>query len=137
MYEGRHDPLLSRAAFLHRLSTHASIALVIIAGSLTVGIFGYHFLEDLHWIDALLNAAMILGGMGPVSELHTASGKIFASLYALYSGLIVLVVAGILFAPVLHRFLHRFHLDLEDDERVAAKRSPRPERAEASTRPKI
>jgi hypothetical protein len=116
MYERRHEPLLSRAAFLHRLSTHASIALVIIAGSLTVGILGYHLLEDLHWVDALLNAAMILGGMGPVSELHTASGKIFASLYALYSGLIVLVVAGIVFAPVLHRFLHHFHLELEDDE---------------------
>jgi hypothetical protein len=116
MYERRHEPLLSRAAFLHRLSTHASIALVIIAGSLTVGILGYHLLEDLHWVDALLNAAMILGGMGPVSELHTASGKIFVSLYALYSGLIVLVVAGIVFAPVLHRFLHHFHLELEDDE---------------------
>jgi hypothetical protein len=121
MYERRHDPLLSRAAFVRRLSTHASIALVIIAGSLTVGILGYHLLEDLHWIDALLNAAMILGGMGPVNELHTAHGKIFASLYALYSGLIVLVVAGILFAPVLHRFLHHFHLDQEDDERGAVR----------------
>jgi hypothetical protein len=116
MYERRHDPLLSRAAFVRRLSTHATIALIIIAGSLAIGLLGYHLLENLHWIDALLNAAMILGGMGPVNELHTVSGKIFASLYALYSGLIVLVVAGILFAPVLHRLLHNFHLDLQDDE---------------------
>jgi hypothetical protein len=81
-----------------------------------VGILGYHVLEGLAWIDALLNAAMILGGMGPVDEVHTAAGKIFAAFYALYSGLIVLVVAGVLFAPLLHRFLHRFHLELSDDK---------------------
>ncbi len=115
MYERRHDPLLTRTAFLRRLGTHASIALALIVGSLTVGILGYHFFEGLDWIDALLNAAMILGGMGPVNELHTAIGKVFAALYALYSGLIVLVVAGVLFAPVFHRFLHHFHLELQDD----------------------
>ena len=116
MYERRHDPLLTRAAFLRRLGGHACIALALIAGSLTIGILGYHFLERLAWIDALLNAAMILGGVGPVNELHTTSGKVFATLYALYSGLIVLVIAGLLFAPVFHRFLHRFHLELQDDE---------------------
>jgi hypothetical protein len=80
--------------------------------------------------DALLNAAMILGGMGPVNELHMPTGKIFAALYALlYSGLIVLVVAGVLFAPVLHRFLHHFYLELEDDERSVSKRSSRAKRA--------
>ena len=115
MYEHRRDPLLSRTAFLRRLVSHASAALTIVAGSLAVGILGYHFLEGLEWIDALVNASMILGGMGPVNELHTVAGKIFASEYALYSGLIVLVVAGVLFAPVFHRFLHRFHLELDDD----------------------
>jgi hypothetical protein len=115
MYEHRRDPLLSPTAFLWRLGSHASVALTIVVGSLAVGILGYHFLGGLEWIDALVNASMILGGMGPVNELHTVAGKIFASVYALYSGLIVLVVAGVLFAPVFHRFLHRFHLELNDD----------------------
>jgi hypothetical protein len=115
MYEHRRDRLLSRAAFLLRLSRHAAVAFALVAGSLAVGILGYHFLEGIEWIDALLNASMILGGMGPVAEIHTVAGKIFASIYALYSGLIVLVVAGVLFAPIFHRFLHRFHLELDDD----------------------
>ncbi|HEY2986385.1 MAG TPA: hypothetical protein VGL11_01590 [Candidatus Binatia bacterium] len=119
MYERRGDRLLPRGAFLRRLGRHATVALALVAGSLAVGIMGYHFLEHLDWIDALLNAAMILGGMGPVNEIHTAAGKIFASIYALYSGLIVLVVAGVLFAPIFHRFLHHFHLELEEG------RSPR------------
>ena len=120
MFEHRRDRLLPRAAFLRRLVRHAGGALALIAASLTIGILGYHFLEGLEWIDALLNAAMILGGMGPVNEIHTVAGKVFASIYALYSGLIVLVVAGVLFAPVFHRFLHRFHLELGDD--VASRR---------------
>jgi hypothetical protein len=119
IYERRGERLLPRAAFLRRLGLHASIALALVAGSLTVGVLGYHFLERLDWIDALLNASMILGGMGPVNEIHTLAGKIFASIYALYSGLIVLVVAGVLFAPIFHRFLHHFHLELDEG------RSPR------------
>jgi hypothetical protein len=115
MYEQRHERLLSRAAFLRRLRRHALVVLALVAGSLTIGVLGYRFLERLEWIDALLNASMILGGMGPVNELHTVAGKIFASIYALYSGLIVLVVAGVLFAPIFHRFLHRFHLETDDD----------------------
>ena len=115
MYEQRHERLLSRAAFLRRLRGHALVVLALVAGSLTIGVLGYHFLERLEWIDALLNASMILGGMGPVNEVHTVAGKIFASIYALYSGLIVLVVAGVLFAPIFHRFLHRFHLETDDD----------------------
>jgi hypothetical protein len=75
---------------------------------------GYHYLEGLPWIDAFVNAAMILSGMGPVSPLQTFGGKLFAGLYALYSGLIVIVAAGVLFAPVVHRMLHRFHLEAED-----------------------
>ena len=76
---------------------------------------GYHWLEGLSWLDAFVNAAMILGGMGPVAELHTANGKLFAGIYALFSGMVFLVVAGIVFAPVVHRAMHRFHISGTDE----------------------
>ena len=117
MYERQDEPLLSRGAFVRRVGRHTSVSLGIIGSSLAIGIFGYRFLEHLSWIDALLNASMILGGMGPVGELRTTAGKLFASFYALYSGLIVLVAAGIIFAPMFHRFLHSFHLEVEDGNR--------------------
>lgn len=115
MYEHHNEPLLSRAAFLRRFLGHADAAGALVLGSLAVGMLGYHFLEGLDWLDAFLNAAMLLGGMGPVSALHTPSGKLFAALYALYSGIVFLVVAGVLFAPLFHRFFHRFHLAEEED----------------------
>ncbi len=95
------------------------IAMGIVAGSLAMGVIGFHFLAGIAWIDALLNASMLLGGMGPVGELEkwSAAGKIFASIYALYSGIIFLIAAGLLFAPVFHRFLHRFHLELADKKK--------------------
>jgi hypothetical protein len=123
MYEHRTEHLLSRAKYLRRLSRHAAASLGLVAGSLSIGIMGYHFLEHLPWIDALLNASMILGGMGPVDPVKTVAGKLFASGYALYSGLIVLVAAGIIFAPVFHRFLHRFHIEEAEKEARRAKRS--------------
>jgi len=86
-------------------------ALVVIFGSLLIGIAGYHFTEGLTLLDSLLNASMILGGMGPVNELHTSEGKVFASFYSLFSGIVFLVTAGVLVAPVTHRFLHRLHLE--------------------------
>ncbi|HEY1268180.1 MAG TPA: hypothetical protein VGH16_13080 [Candidatus Binatia bacterium] len=110
MYESRTEHLLSRAKFLRRFVRHAGASFGLIAGSLSIGILGYHFLEHLPWIDALLNASMILGGMGPVDPVKTVAGKLFASGYALYSGLVALVAAGIIFAPIFHRFLHKFHL---------------------------
>ena len=116
MYERNHEPLLSLSAFVRQLLRHAGLAAAIVLGSLAVGILGYHFLEGLKWIDALLNAAMLLGGMGPVGELHTTPGKIFAAFYALYSGIVFLVVAGVLLAPIFHRFLHRFHLESADED---------------------
>jgi hypothetical protein len=116
MYEHRREPLLPRRAFLWRVFRHALMALGLILGSLLIGVLGYHFLEGLGWLDSLVNAAMLLGGMGPVNELHTVAGKLFASFYALYSGIVFLVVAGVLFAPIFHRFLHRFHLDLDTQE---------------------
>jgi hypothetical protein len=88
--------------------------MIIILGSLLLGVLGYHYFEGLAWLDALLNASMLLGGMGPVDVLHTVAGKVFASFYALYSGIIFLVVVGVIFAPLYHRFLHRFHLEMED-----------------------
>lgn len=100
-----------------RQLTFILIGFSIILGSLIIGMAGYHFLEGMSWIDALLNAAMILGGMGPVNTLETAGGKIFAAVYALYSGVIFLVVAGILVAPIFHRILHHFHLESEKQER--------------------
>ncbi|MFH1523694.1 MAG: hypothetical protein ABIF04_01910 [Chloroflexota bacterium] len=115
MYEHRNQPLLPRAVFFKRLVVHVAVAFGIIFGSLGIGILGYHLIEGLAWIDSLLNAAMILGGMGPVDVLHTTAGKLFASFYSLYSGIVFLVIAGIVFAPVFHRFLHRFHLEVESD----------------------
>src|SRR4030067_1959533 len=105
MFEHRKQPLLSRRQFLIRQLIYLFIAIAIIFGSLVMGMLGYHFLEGLAWIDALVNASMILGGMGPVNELHTTGGKIFASFYALFSGIVFLVIAGFLIAPVAHRFL--------------------------------
>jgi hypothetical protein len=116
MYEHRTDPLLPRSAFLKRLASHSGAAIGIILGSLLIGILGYHFLEGLAWIDALVNAAMLLGGMGPVSTLHTNAGKLFASFYALYSGIVFLVAVGVMVAPVFHRILHHFHLEAAAEE---------------------
>ena len=115
MFERRHQALLPRAAFLRRLGRHAGMAVAVVACSLAIGVAGYRGFEGLPWVDAVLNAAMILGGMGPVSELHSAQGKLFAALYALYSGLVVILVAGLLLAPVFHRILHHFHVDLRDE----------------------
>jgi len=110
MYEHRHRPLLSRAQFLRRLALHGAVATALLAGSWLIGILGYHLLDDLPWIDAQLNAAMILGGMGQVDVLHSSGSKLFASLYALYSGVVFLASTTIMLAPMAHRMLHRFHL---------------------------
>ena len=114
MFEHRKQPLLTPREFLKRELIYLFVASLIIIGSLLLGVFGYHCIEGLTWVDSLVNASMILGGMGPVDVLHTVAGKIFASFYALYSGIIFLVTVGIILAPLYHRFLHRFHLDMED-----------------------
>jgi hypothetical protein len=115
MYEHRSQSLLPRHLFVRRVAWHILLALVVILGSLLIGIAGYHFTEGLSWLDSLLNASMILGGMGPVNELYTSEGKVFASFYSLFSGVVFLVTAAILVAPVAHRFLHRLHLEARDD----------------------
>jgi hypothetical protein len=111
MYEHRTEPLLPPAQFASRLLNHSGLAALIVGLSLAAGTVGYHLMADLSWLDALLNAAMILTGMGPVAPLQSVSAKLFATIYALYSGVVFLAVAGIMFAPVVHRILHKLHLD--------------------------
>ena len=113
MYEHRREPLLPRKLFFRRLARHGCFSLGIVVVALGIGIVGYHITEGLSWLDSFLNASMILGGMGPVNELHHTAGKWFASFYALFSGVVFLAMCGVLFAPVVHRFLHKFHLDME------------------------
>jgi hypothetical protein len=114
MFEHHTKPLLPRKEYYRRIVRNAGLGTVVIAGSLGLGMTGYHVFEKLPWIDAFLNAAMILSGMGPVATLQTDAGKIFAGCYALYSGLALIAILGIIFAPIVHRFLHKFHLEDED-----------------------
>jgi hypothetical protein len=115
MFEHRRERLLPRPLFIRRILKYGAVSFGLAAVSLLIGICGYRQLEGMSWLDAFVNAAMILGGMGPVNVLQTSSGKLFASFYALYSGMIFLVVAGVLFAPIFHRVLHHFHLETGAD----------------------
>ena len=112
-YEGRHDRPISRAMFLRRMMRHGGYAAMLVAFSLVLGVAGYMGLAHLSLVDAILNAAMLLGGMGPVGTIEGTSAKLFAAAFALYSGLVFLLVAGILLAPVFHRVLHFFHWKAE------------------------
>jgi hypothetical protein len=116
MFEHRSKPLLSRPKYYRRLARSVLAGASLVAVSLAAGMAGYHFFENLPWIDAFANAAMILSGMGPLSNLQTAGGKLFAGCYALYSGLVLILAAGVVFAPVVHRFLHRFHVEETKDK---------------------
>jgi hypothetical protein len=111
MYERRTQKPASRATFVWRLLTQLLWAVALLAASLGAGMIGYVSLEGLSWIDAFLNAAMLLGGMGPVNPPLTPGGKLFAGIYALYAGLVFIVTAALLFTPLLHRVIHRFHWD--------------------------
>ena len=115
MYESYDEPLLSRTAFLGRVLRHLGFASVAVLLSLSVGMAGYIGLAGLKPVDAFLNAAMILGGMGPVDVLDSDGAKVFAGFYALYSGIFFLVIAGLVLAPFLHRVLHVLNLDDDDD----------------------
>ena len=116
MYEHRTHPLLPRRKFMRRVAFHGLAAAAIVAVSLNLGILGYHFVAGLSWIDALLNASMILTGMGPVDVLRSDTAKLFASFYALFAGVVFLVTASILVAPIAHRLLHRLHLGEQEDD---------------------
>jgi hypothetical protein len=108
--EHHSQPLLHVRGFLLRVITYIGLALLIVLGFLAVGILGYHYLVGLGWLDALLNAAMILSGMGPMDSISTDQGKWFASIYALLSGLVFAVTTGIIISPIIHRVLHQLHL---------------------------
>jgi hypothetical protein len=111
VFEHRTQPVLSRWKFIARLARSGGIALALVSVSLLIGMIGYHTLEGLPWIDAFLNASMLLGGMGPVNPLTSYGGKLFAGFFALYCGLVVILVAGLLLTPVAHRLLHKFHAE--------------------------
>lgn len=110
MYEHRDSPLLPMRLFWRRLLRHAGYAAILVGGSLIVGTVGFYLLAGQSMIDAFLNAAMLLGGMGPVGEIRSTPGKLFGALFALYAGLLFLVAGALVLSPVLHRWLHRFHL---------------------------
>jgi hypothetical protein len=113
-YETKGDRPIAWAHFVERMIKHGTIAGLLILASLAIGMGGYMFFEHLGFVDAYLNATMILGGMGPVEQIQSTGGKLFAGTYALYSGLVFLVVAGLLLAPVVHRVLHRFHWEISE-----------------------
>jgi hypothetical protein len=114
-FEHRSAPLLSRRAYARRLVRFWMFGMLIIFGSLGIGVAGYHYFAGLDFWDSLLNASMILFSEGPISPTPTVAGKIWASFYALFSGVAFITIVGVIFAPVFHRFLHRFHLDEEEE----------------------
>jgi hypothetical protein len=116
MFEHKSEELLPRPAFIRRLANSFAVSFAIIFFSLALGTAGYHFFAGLEWLDSFLNASMILTGMGPVNPMESAGGKVFSALYALYSGIAFLTVMAVVLAPVMHRMLHRFHLQEEQDD---------------------
>src|SRR5262245_53674102 len=127
MYEHRSEPPLSRTAFVARMLRHFLLAIGFVVFSMGVGMLGYLYFEPEQvktFHDAFLDAAMLLGGMGPIDTPTTHGGKIFAGLYALYAGLFFLVIMGLLFAPVLHRLLHRFHWEESSRHAMQYKTKP-------------
>jgi hypothetical protein len=114
MFEHRSKPLLPRSKFIKRMIFFALLSAGSVTVSLFMGMVGYRIFENFSWVDAFVNAAMLMGGMGPVNELHTDAGKIFAGAYAMYCGLVFIIAVGFLIAPVFHRFLHKFHLEMDE-----------------------
>src|SRR5262245_38279953 len=113
MYETRKHPLISRRAFLTRMARNFFIGLLATVVSLGLGMSGYHYIEGMSWVESYENAAMILSGMGPVTDLKTTEGKLFAGSYALFSGIVFLLITAIIFAPLIHRAFHKFHVEEE------------------------
>ncbi len=111
MYEDRRTPPLNPRRFARRMAVHVAFAAGLVGVSLLGGMSGYKHYEHLAWRDAFLNTAMLLGGMGPVDPLRTNGGKVFAGIFALYAGMVFLVVAGLLLVPVIHRIAHLFHFE--------------------------
>ena len=115
-YESKGQPFLSHGDFLRRLLRHFFISTLILLVALGAGVLGYHCFAGFSWVDSLLNASMILSGMGPADPLPCDSAKVFASVYALFSGLAFITMTGVLILPVAHRVLHAFHIDDEDTD---------------------
>ncbi len=111
MFEHKSEPLLSPHRFARRMAAAAAVSVALIAGSLAIGVVGYHSIEDLSWLDSLLEASMLLGGEGPIHAPTSDAGKVFGSFYALFAGIMFITTAGTLLAPVLHRIIHKLHLD--------------------------
>lgn len=126
----RHLPLPSRSKFFARLARNGLVGLGLVLVALAIGVLGYHGFEGMGWIDSFANAAMILSGMGPLDPLHTKGGRVFAGLYAIFSGVAFITTVAIAFAPVVNRFLHRFHLEQDSvrerdaDERTKPEKRP-------------
>jgi hypothetical protein len=116
MFEHSASKLATREKFKSRVFKSLMISVGIFAFSLLIGIFGYHYIAGLGWTDAFMNASMILGGMGPVDILTTKASKLFAGFYALFSGVAFLSGMAVIVTPLLHRFLHKFHLETDDKE---------------------
>jgi hypothetical protein len=116
MYERKHQKLIPFPRFIRRVAGCFLLAFGIVAVALFLGMAGYHYIDGLPWIDAELNASMILTGMGPVDPMRTNAAKLFASVYALFSGVVFLSSIGIVFSPVFHRIIHKFHLDTKEDD---------------------
>jgi hypothetical protein len=114
-FERHHEPVLPLGAFVWRMLRTLLVAIGFLVLSLALGTFGYHWIAGLDWLDATLNAAMILTGMGPVDRMETASAKWFATVYALFSGVAFLTIAGLFVAPIAHRVLHHFHVAADED----------------------
>ena len=114
MLEQKSQKIIPVSVFLRRLAGYIGVAILVILTALLIGIAGYHWIAGLGWVDALLNASMILGGMGPVNLLTNTAAKLFASAYALFSGLMFIAVMGIVLTPIAHRILHKFHMDEKD-----------------------
>jgi hypothetical protein len=114
MFERKYEKLAPLSVFVRRMAVSAAMAGILIAVALLIGIMGYHHLAGFDWVDSILEASMILGGMGPVNPLVTTGAKMFAAGYALFSGLVFIAIMGIVVAPITHRMLHQFHIDDED-----------------------
>jgi hypothetical protein len=114
MYEGHRQPILPRPKFVRRVVLHVSMALLTVVMALAIGTIGYHSFGKLGWVDAILNASMILGGMGPIADLTSTPAKLFAAAYALFSGLLFIGILGVVLAPFAHRLMHSLHVDTSE-----------------------
>jgi len=123
-FEHKSRPLLPKEEYYKRVLRYAGFSLSLITVSLSIGVTGYHYTNSLSWLDSLVNASMILTGMGPVDALRNDGAKWFASFYSIFSGVIFLSTVAVFLTPIFHRFLHKFHLDDEEQRNRYKKENP-------------